>query len=461
MRTRWIAIACVALGGWSGVAMAQENAATAPVPEGKLLATIAAVEGIVQVREGDDGAWRQVTVGMVLGEGAEFRTGPRSAVRFTIPPDQTVTLDRLGTVKLIEAIGNGQKIKTDLGMKYGRVRYDIEAAGLEHDSVIHSPGSALAVRGTRVSLYDQPPFAPEAISFTGRAAFKNQRRQMVAFGGKAKAEIRSGDSSSAQTAAANATIRSGGLATTEYQLSQVRFLTAHQSQILGQVVSSKIPVTNAELPGLLTGGLDFVLRWQVPSNQVADLNLIVRTPKGEVMGNPPFILSLMPNNPVLQAAVGQDLPPTTPSGGRMGLNSIGPAGFEMGSFASTFPKGVYITGAYNYIPPKPGESGIGPKVLFTLEVFEYGHRLPLVLNFDQASKGEEPPVFGFVFHGAASLRELSVTAVQVTDQAIAAMAAATAKHATAKPRQQITAQPQRPATREQKPMTVPRPVMRK
>ncbi len=446
------------LWGWSGAAAAQENAATAPAPQGKLSATITDVQGIVQVREGEDGPWRKVTVGMVLGEGAEFRTGPRSAVRFTIPPDQTVTLDRLGTVKLIEAVNDGQKVKTDLGMKYGRVRYDIEAAGLEHDSVIHSPGSALAVRGTRVSLYDQPPFAPEAVSFTGRAAFRNQRNQLVGFGAKgAKTEIRSKDDSPAQTAASNATIHSGGLEVTEYQLSQVRFLTAHQSETLGQVVSSKLPVTNAELPSLLTGGLDFVLRWQVPGNQFADLNLIVRTPKGEVMGNPPFILSLMPNNPVLQHAVGQDLPPTTPSGGQMGLNSIGPAGFEMGSFASTFPKGVYITGAYNFIPPKPGESGVGPKVPFTLEVFEHGQRLPLVLNFDQASKGEEPPVFGFVFHGSVSVRELSVTAVQVVaSKATASVHAKTPVRAeTGVPSSEVRV-PSAPQTMEPRPSAAPR-----
>ena len=66
---------------------------------------------------------------MVVSENAEFRTGPRSAVRFTIPPDQTVTLDRLGTVKVLEAINNNGKLTTNLGMKYGRTRYDIEAAG--------------------------------------------------------------------------------------------------------------------------------------------------------------------------------------------------------------------------------------------------------------------------------------------------------------------------------------------
>ena len=54
-------------------------------------------------------------------------------------------------------------------MKYGRTHYDIEGAGLEHQSSIISPSSTLAVRGTNVSLFDQPPFKPEAISYTGRA----------------------------------------------------------------------------------------------------------------------------------------------------------------------------------------------------------------------------------------------------------------------------------------------------
>ena len=59
----------------------------------------------------------------------------------------------------------------------------IEEAGVEYDSTIRSPNAALAVRGTLVSLYDQPPFAPEAVSLTGRAVFRNTRRQLVAFGG--------------------------------------------------------------------------------------------------------------------------------------------------------------------------------------------------------------------------------------------------------------------------------------
>ena len=145
--------------------------------------TVTGVEGLVQVRDSSDKPWQKAVVGMVVGEGAEFRTGPRSAVRCTIPPDQTFTLDRLGVVKVLQAIRDGQTVKTKVGMPFGRTRYDIEAAGVEHQTSMVTPSTTLAIRGTRVSVFDQPPFAPSAVSLTGRAEYRTPKRQ-VAFGGK-------------------------------------------------------------------------------------------------------------------------------------------------------------------------------------------------------------------------------------------------------------------------------------
>src|SRR5690606_23229401 len=135
--------------------------ASAPVA---LEATITGVEGTVQVRDDANSPWRPAAPGMVLGEGAEFRTGLKSAVRFVIPPSQTITLDRLGTCKLLEAVKRGAVVKTDLGMQYGRVRYDIEAVGISHAAKVHSPGATMAVRGTRFSLFNHAPFKVEAVS---------------------------------------------------------------------------------------------------------------------------------------------------------------------------------------------------------------------------------------------------------------------------------------------------------
>lgn len=145
--------------------------------------TVTGVSGLVQVRPEEDQPWQPATVGMTLGAGAEFRTGPRSAVRFTMPPDQTVTLDRLGTVKVLTAVAEaGGKVTTDLGMKYGRTRYDIHAGGVEHASTIHTPSVALAVRGTQVGV--QQDFQAFAWSSENRAFFtgRDPRRPAIEFG---------------------------------------------------------------------------------------------------------------------------------------------------------------------------------------------------------------------------------------------------------------------------------------
>ncbi|MCE9589011.1 MAG: hypothetical protein K8S99_00625, partial [Planctomycetes bacterium] len=135
------------LAGITAAQQTQPNPTAAPAttaPDAKataLTATVTGVEGKVQVRDGEDQPWKPVVVGMVVSQGAEFRTGPRSAVRFVIPPDQTITLDRLGIVKVLQAVRESGRVKTDVGMKYGRTRYDIEGAGIDHSSTIRSPSA--------------------------------------------------------------------------------------------------------------------------------------------------------------------------------------------------------------------------------------------------------------------------------------------------------------------------------
>jgi hypothetical protein len=381
-----------------------------------LSATITAIEGIVQIRQTEDAPWQKATVGMKLGEGAEFRTGPRSAVKFEIPPDQIITLDRLGTVKLIEAIQRSDSVKTDLGMKYGRVRYDVEAAGLAHDSTIHSPGSALAVRGTKVSYYDQPPFAPQATSLTGRAEFRNQRRQMVAFGGKAKARVDATSESPAQAAFAESLLRLPESEHTDQQIRELTFLYSHSGTVIGNVATSTFAVSDKQLPSLLGGQLDFVLRWNQP--EAADLNLFVRTPLAETFGNPPFILSLFPGDKEIGQFLATTFPPSSKSGGSVGLNHIGPAGIEIASWSKRPPDGLYVVGAYNFIYSETPVDTTGlPKVGFKLEAFLNGKRQNLLLNLDAAVAGTEAPRFGPVFKSSIALTELAATALQITTTA--------------------------------------------
>ena len=147
-------------------------------------ATVTGVEGMVQVRLAEDQPWQKAEVGMVVGNGAEFRTGPRSAVRFTIPPAQVITLDRLGTVKVLQAVRDQGGVKTDIGMEYGRTRFDIERGGEEHDVKIHSPGAVLAVRGPVGSMYNQRPFKSVFRSITGQIEANANRKSQKMGGDK-------------------------------------------------------------------------------------------------------------------------------------------------------------------------------------------------------------------------------------------------------------------------------------
>jgi hypothetical protein len=142
----------------------------------------------VQARSSPDKEWESATIGMQLSEGAELRTGPKSSVRFDIGPDQTFTIDRFTAIQILKANFESGKVFTDVGMKYGRTRYDVESAEREHDTKVRSPSSVLAVRGTKVSIYDQPPFAPRAVSLTGRAQFRDLKKQ-VNFGGVGKTQV--------------------------------------------------------------------------------------------------------------------------------------------------------------------------------------------------------------------------------------------------------------------------------
>lgn len=389
-------------------------ATTLPAAEADLSATITGVEGMVQVRESEGKAWQIAKPGMILPAGAEFRTGPRSAVRFEIPPGQTVTLDRLGVVKLVDAIATATNIKTDLGMKYGRVRFDVEAAGVSHNATIHSPSSSLGVRGTKVSLYDQAPFKPQAVSLTGRAEFRNAKKQMIAFGGKnaGKVTVDAEQSSGAETALITAQIHDIELQRTEQQLRELRMLFSNQGESFGNVAASNVRVSDAQLPSLLGGNLDFVLRWSQPGG--ADLNLFVRTPAGDTFGNPPFIFSLFPDNPAINKALADSLPPTSPTGGSVGLNHIGPEGIEIATFAKNFLSGIYVFGAYNFIPSDPAIPTKGlPKTPYTIEVFQGGKRLLLLLNPLEAAAGKEKPRFGYVFKDAITIADQGAGAVAV------------------------------------------------
>src|SRR5688500_13820253 len=90
--TRWLLISVGVFAVpllFTGSSHAQDPA-SAPTTEPAAAAAeslevvIAEVRGLVRVRESTEQPWQKAAVGMKLGEGAEFQTGPKSACVCTI-----------------------------------------------------------------------------------------------------------------------------------------------------------------------------------------------------------------------------------------------------------------------------------------------------------------------------------------------------------------------------------------
>jgi hypothetical protein len=262
-----------------------------------------------------------------------------------------------------DAFKLGNKVKTDLIMKYGRTHYDIQSAGLEHQSTITSPSSTLAVRGTDVVLCDQVPFDPYAISYTGRAlyTFRNSTISVGTKNGK-YAKALAGSDGAAQT----------GVSETVVDPKYAAALTASDRDLISAEVSrggviSFNPVTNiptvaggrpsfdSELPGALPGTLDLVLRWTGNAN----LNLEVGVDPGDPLQN---ILAGFQKVEFLYPGNGLN---NSPSGGHIPYDDIGgpTGGMEVAYWLGPHPPGLYGIGAQHIS---------GAATSFTFNVFEFG-----------------------------------------------------------------------------------------
>jgi len=265
---------------------------TAPAGAVVLNATIMSAKGVVQVRQAEDQPWQPATVGMKMGQGAEVRTGLRSAVQFVIEPDQVITLDRLGTLKVLQAYLEPGKVTTDLGVKYGRTRYDIQSIDLQHQSTIRSPGSTLAIRGTDVTYEDQAPWVPTAVSRTGRAQFRNFKREAIAFGGTKPAAVAADKTSAAQNAQVNTRLDprgafSGRTGAENDLLLDLPVTSGTDAQGLEAVRAlARISGFKGTFVGVppVPGPLFFQLDWFSVGNppRPTDVDLLVADPKGRI-----------------------------------------------------------------------------------------------------------------------------------------------------------------------------------
>jgi hypothetical protein len=398
--------------------------------------TITGVEGIVQVRESSDAKWQAAKVDMTVGPGAEFRTGPRSAVRCRMPPDQTFTIDRLGTIKVLQALQQGGKIKTDLAMQYGRTRYDVEQAGVEHEAVIRSPNGALALRGTKVSLYDQPPFTPRATSLTGRAVFATAKRQ-VSFGGRnqGKTQVDAESESAANQAAKAAAVvqvidPKSALELTEAETRQLAFDISQGGIRFDRLIIGGFqpPPKDLAAAGLLPGKLNFAATW----TGFTDIDLFVivnpNQPNQKILGNP-SISSLFPG--VVQSQL--------PSGARIDFDKIS---VQKGDFEIAYwPNANYAGGLFgigiihhDYRVLDPTYSAVSN---VKLEVYLDGKRLnTVVTNPEQVENGADP-TFGTAYQAQTNLNTgkdvLATVAVVPDPKQSAAQKSKAAKKSTTPP----------------------------
>jgi hypothetical protein len=299
-----------------------------------------------------------VQVGDQLSQDAVVHTGPAGGVVMTIPPDLTLTFDRMSSHTILEAARSGGKVTMNVGQEYGRTRHGISGAGVEHESTIRSTNSTLAVRGTIVSVFDQRPYPPEAVSLTGRAEYTVFKRQAVAVGSRngRAARVSAAAGTAAETALAAAVVdpflsaaRSDSeAALVDTVLSRGGVITFDQESNIRVVRGGGRPDT-PQLTAALPGLLNFVVRW----DRDANVDLALSTPGGDFL------------YPVggFDRGKGGGVVPFDHRGGTGG-------GFEV----AYFPAGKIEKGTYGFT----ATSVTGERTTLTLEAYYGGRRL----NFD-------------------------------------------------------------------------------
>ncbi len=375
-----------------------DDAATQPTTEATpgqsthLKAIVTGTQGdLVEIRPDPSASWKRARPGMVLHEGTEIRTGPKSAIRFLIPADEAFCLDSQGSMTLAQAVMDLKKARTRIELDRGRLREDlshnapvqIEEAGIEHDTVIKSPNSALALRGTKVSLFEQASFEPIAVSLTGQAFFTNTNGLRVPFGGRTHVVIVGNQTSPVQQAdARSSSVVTGASAAVAFETRELSIVSQRGGFQRGDVIVGDLSINDFYTgPGgslKLPGVLDFVLQWTGgPTNALNDLNLGVFSPlhtaaSPDFVANPPFIISLNPNSPQSKQARATLYPQTSRSGGQISTNSVGPDGLELAFWPKGYPVGTYRVVIDDLVDAKPQPKTVVNPVSFTLQAYLNG-----------------------------------------------------------------------------------------
>ena len=145
------------------------------------------VQSEVKVRPaGTKDKFVAATKGMQITADTDVRTSDTGTCTLLGPNGQKVTFAPYSKVTLRAKLAEAGMNKTNVDLQRGQAAMEIdtavEGAGQQYDVRLQSPRNTLAIKGTRVALYDQQPFDTEARSFTGTAVFETPQGRRVAFG---------------------------------------------------------------------------------------------------------------------------------------------------------------------------------------------------------------------------------------------------------------------------------------
>lgn len=367
IRTSVCLLVCTMLGSaraQSTGPVAPEVETRAPLPDGPLDIVVTAVEGTPQYRLPGQEVWQFAKVGERFKEGVEFRTGMRGTLQFLIEPQEYVRVDRQTSATVLRANVEDGMLKSNIGMKYGRLSSQVDAAGRPHESLIVSPNGALATKGTGKFFFDQPGFPPEAGVIEGQILMTHAGARAQLLGRKGKVNnvrLKQGKASAAETALEERTIdptiafarTPGEERLVQYVLNSGATFGFDRDINLPTVRGGTVPMADTELVPILPGVLNFVLRW----DGNADINLglnVASVQEGQ--------------NEFIYPRVGFN---TTPSGGRIPFDHRGGpnGGFEV----VYWPKATQPDG--QYLPFVVHQSG--GTVNAKLDVFQNGRRLDI------------------------------------------------------------------------------------
>ena len=346
-----------------------DAAAEAPAEVIELVATVAEVRGTVTVKRAvNENAAEPAKVGMQLRAGDEFRTLFKSYIRLTLPPAQIVVLDRMGSGRIIAATRQGNKITVALGMNRGRMRYDLEAAGLEHDASITSPNTTLAMRGTDGQLQDGDGYPPSVMSRRGKVIATFEGFLAVPLGGVSKAEVNRNRRQPAVKARQDtridpSTAFSGKTAIEDDLIEQYPELGGFNAALLEQLASSLGVTSDFAFVGTIpiTGQLIVNAFWNGTPNVNVDLS--IRTPTGDVLSK---------DNPqVFDGGFGQHA-------GDGFADQLGQNGNEAGTWIGTH--ATFPGGKYNLKVDLVTPGGFATGAIVVLRDNQLVENLPFVLN---------------------------------------------------------------------------------